>query len=30
MAATVRLNDIVEALAMQFDESSSFLDRDTG
>ena len=30
MPATVRLNDIVDALEMQFDESSSFLDRDTG
>jgi Uncharacterised protein family (UPF0158) len=30
MPITVRLNDIVEALAMQFDESSSFLDLDTG
>jgi len=30
MAATVRLNDIVDALEMQFDESSSFLDLDTG
>jgi len=30
MAATVRLSDIVDALEMQFDESSSFLDRDTG
>jgi hypothetical protein len=29
MPATVRLNDIIEALGMQFDESSSFLDRDT-
>ena len=30
MTATVRLNDIVDALEMQFDESSSFLDLDTG
>jgi Uncharacterised protein family (UPF0158) len=30
MSATVRLNDLVDALEMQFDESSSFLDRDTG
>ena len=30
MPATVRLNDIVDALEMQFDESSSFLARDTG
>ena len=30
MPATVRLNDIVDALEMQFDESSSFVDRDTG
>ncbi len=30
MPATVRLNDIVDALEMQFDESSSFLDRATG
>ena len=30
MPATVHLSDIVDALAMQFDESSSFLDRDTG
>jgi len=30
MPATVRLNDIVEALEIQFDESSSFLDRETG
>ena len=30
MPGTVRLNDIVDALEMQFDESSSFLDRDTG
>ena len=27
---TVRLSDIVDALEMQFDESSSFLDLDTG
>src|SRR6202162_5360229 len=27
---TAHLNDIVDALEMQFDESSSFLDRDTG
>jgi hypothetical protein len=25
-----RLNDIVDALELQFDQSSSFLDRDTG
>ena len=30
MPATVRLNDILDALEMQLDESSSFLDRDTG
>ena len=30
MPATVRLNDIIDALEMQLDESSSFLDRDTG
>jgi hypothetical protein len=30
MPVTVRLNDIVEALEMQFDESPSFLDRETG
>ena len=30
MPATARLKDIVEALEIQFDESSSFLDRDTG
>lgn len=30
MPATVRLNDIVDALEMQFDESSSFLDLDSG
>jgi hypothetical protein len=30
MPPTVRLNDIVDALEMQFDESSSFLDLDTG
>jgi len=30
MPATVRLNDIVDGLEMQFDESSSFLDLDTG
>jgi Uncharacterised protein family (UPF0158) len=30
MPATVRLNDIVDALEMQFDRSSSFLDRETG
>ena len=30
MPTTVRLNDIVDALEMQFDESSSFLDLDTG
>lgn len=30
MAVTVRLQDIVDALEMQFDEDSSFLDLDTG
>jgi hypothetical protein len=30
MPATVRLDDIVDALEMQFDESSSFLDRGSG
>jgi hypothetical protein len=30
MPAIVRLSDIVDALEMQFDESSSFLDRETG
>ena len=30
MSATVRLNGIVDALEMQFDESPSFLDLDTG
>jgi len=30
MPATVHLNDIVEALEMQFDESPSFLDLETG
>ena len=30
MPTTARLNDIVEALEIQFDESSSFLDRETG
>ena len=30
MPATVRLNDIIDALEMQFDESSAFLDLDTG
>src|SRR5229473_1737124 len=30
MPAAVCLSDIVDALEMQFDESSSFLDRDTG
>jgi hypothetical protein len=30
MPATVLLKDIVDALEMQFDESSSFLDLDTG
>lgn len=30
MPATVRLNDIVDALEMQFDESPSYLDLDTG
>ena len=30
MPATVRLSDIVDALEMQFAESSTFLDRDTG
>jgi hypothetical protein len=29
-APTVHLNDIVDALEMQFDDSSSFLDRETG
>jgi hypothetical protein len=29
MPATVRLNDIVDALEMQFDESSSYLDLDS-
>ena len=28
MRATVRLNDILDTLEMQFDESSSFVDRD--
>ena len=27
---TARLSDIVDALEMQFDETSSFLDRETG
>jgi hypothetical protein len=30
MPPTVHLNDIVDALEMQFDDSSSFLDRETG
>src|ERR1039457_388822 len=30
MAVTVQLKDIVEALEMQFDEASSYLDLDTG
>ena len=30
MPATVRLNDIIDSLEMQFDESSSFLDLETG
>jgi hypothetical protein len=30
MPATARLNDIIDALERQLDESSSFLDRDTG
>lgn len=30
MPATVRLKDIVDALEMQFDETLSFLDCDTG
>src|SRR5260370_7268258 len=30
MPVTVRLTDIVDALEMQFDESSSFLDLDSG
>jgi hypothetical protein len=30
MSATVLLKDIIDALEMQFDESSSFLDLDTG
>jgi Uncharacterised protein family (UPF0158) len=30
MPATVRLNDVIDSLEMQFDESSSFLDLDTG
>jgi hypothetical protein len=30
MPATVKLNEIVDALEMQFDESSSFVDLDTG
>jgi hypothetical protein len=30
MPATVRLSDIVDVLEMQFDESPSFLDRETG
>src|ERR1700735_5133105 len=30
MSATVLLKDIVDALEMQFDESPSFLDLDTG
>jgi len=30
MPVTVRLKDIVDALEMQFDDASSFLDLDTG
>src|SRR3954465_11925585 len=30
MSATVLLKDVIDALEMQFDESSSFLDLDTG
>ena len=30
MPTTVHLNDIVDVLEMQFDDSSSFLDRETG
>jgi hypothetical protein len=30
MSATVLLKDIIDALGMQFEESSSFLDLDTG
>ena len=30
MPATVRLSDVIDALEMQFDESASFLDCDTG
>jgi len=30
MPATVRLSDVIDAMEMQFDESSSFLDCDTG
>jgi hypothetical protein len=30
MPATVRLKDIIDALEMQFDESSAFLDLDPG
>src|ERR1039458_1371901 len=30
MAVTVQLKDIVDALEMQFDEASSYLDLDTG
>ncbi len=30
MPSTVRLNDLVDALEMQFDKASSFLDLDTG
>lgn len=30
MSTTVRLNDIVEALEMQFDQTPSYLDLDTG
>ncbi len=30
MPATVRLKDIVDALEMQFDESSAFFDLDSG
>ena len=30
MPATVRLKDIIDVLEMQFDESSAFLDLDSG
>src|SRR5438309_9819032 len=30
MSATVLLKDVIDAMEMQFDESSSFLDLDTG